>query len=65
MLQCSSTRPSPLLLPIGSLRPLSALDIKAPKRTEYTSNLVKLAIEADGMAVSEDNPVQLFWGGHL
>lgn len=45
----------------GRIRPLAAPDIQSPTRTEYTSNLVKLAVEADGMAVSENNPVQLFW----
>ena len=44
-----------------SLQPLTAPDIALPERKEYTSNLVKLAVEAEGMAISESNPVQLFW----
>jgi len=45
----------------GSVQPLSALDIKTPERKEYTSNLVKLAIDAEGTMAMEGRPIELFW----
>jgi len=48
------------VLLLGSLQPLTAPDIALPERTEYTSNLVRLAEEADKMDNSKRS-VELYW----
>lgn len=49
------------VLRYGRVQPLSPVDIKQPPRAEYTSNLVKLAVDAEEFAVSQDTSVELFW----
>jgi len=49
------------VLVYGSVQWLSAPDIQQPERSGYTSNLVKIAVEAEDFAVSEGGSVQLYW----
>jgi len=43
----------------GSLQPLNAPDIASPERTEYTSNLIKIAEDADKQFPERE--VEIFW----
>jgi len=47
------------VLQFGSVQPLTAPDIALPDRLEYTSNLVRLAEEADKMDIKRD--IELYW----